>query len=141
MYPHATSVIEVPLNAASRSSKYSSSGCHGVSSARCHVCAAPKTIRFVNRSGCIAAASIAMKAPSWTPNTIGRDVGTARASIRRSSTCTSSGAASPGPRRSEQPMPRRSVTTSRANEDSRSRNRAWSGASQFASTLLTHPGR
>ena len=65
---------------------------------------------------------------------IARSEPAASMTSRRSSACTSSGATSPGEKRSEQPHPRRSVWITRASVPSPVSNRARCGLAQFRST-------
>jgi len=84
---------------------------------------------------------MAMNAVSWTANSVVRRHDAALMTTSRSSTISSRVAAWPGGNRSEQPEPRRSITTTLVNDASPRKKDAMPGTSQFPSTLQANAGR
>ncbi len=91
------------------------------------------------RSGLVAAIRTDSDPPSDDPNTVARSMPAASITARTSSARCSSDGASPGPSRSDRPVPRLSNTATRQNEPSRRRNRAMIGCSHCTSTLVVNP--
>ena len=111
----------------------------GVSSVAQYVAKGSHSTKPAVRSGYVAANSIAAKPVSNEPKMTARSEPAASITATRSSTWTSSGATSPGEKRSEHPKPRRSVWITRASWPSPRRNRARYGLSQLRSTCEANP--
>ena len=132
----ASTVKTVPVpQVRSSHGMFTRSGCR-YQGWRAHV---PCRIRRSTRSGCAAASSTAKDPPSDDPSTVARSMPAASITARTSSARCSSGGASPGPTRSDRPLPRLSRTVTRLNEPSRRRNRATAGCSHCTSTFVVKP--